>query len=179
VLSRLLKTDCYPTSQNDFSEPENRAGRFLLRCRNRKVYLDCPICHPCGAPNLLREQNFRLGSRGCNCGLRLVHGCLKVGIIKLDDKLTCLDGLVVLNANAALLTLQINAPAGGAGHRVSVRGGGPLTTLRLPRDPEAGLFHRLWSNVVPVENISPEEPRDRADAHASVALPPRSPHTRD
>ncbi|MCL2660522.1 MAG: type I-E CRISPR-associated protein Cse1/CasA, partial [Acidobacteriaceae bacterium] len=32
-------------------------------------------------------------------------------------------------AATALFTLQINAPSGGAGHRFSVRGGGPLTTL--------------------------------------------------
>ena len=29
----------------------------------------------------------------------------------------------------ALFTLQVNAPGGGLGHRTSVRGGGPLTTL--------------------------------------------------
>lgn len=31
----------------------------------------------------------------------------------------------------ALFTMQTNAPAGGAGYRVSLRGGGPLTTLVL------------------------------------------------
>ncbi len=52
-------------------------------------------------------------------------------------------------AAMALLTLQINAPAGGAGNRVSVRGGGPLTTLRLPLDAQASLWHKLWANVLP------------------------------
>lgn len=52
-------------------------------------------------------------------------------------------------AAAALLTLQVNAPSGGAGHRVSVRGGGPLTTLRLPQDAQASLWHKLWANVFP------------------------------
>jgi CRISPR system Cascade subunit CasA len=46
----------------------------------------------------------------------------------------------------ALLTLQTMAPAGGAGHRTSLRGGGPLTTLVLPKAP-ATLWHRLWANV--------------------------------
>jgi CRISPR system Cascade subunit CasA len=32
-------------------------------------------------------------------------------------------------AATALLTLQINAPAGGVGNRTGLRGGGPLTTL--------------------------------------------------
>jgi CRISPR system Cascade subunit CasA len=52
-------------------------------------------------------------------------------------------------AAKALLTLQINAPSGGAGHRVSVRGGGPLTTLRIPQDANATLWHKLWMNVLP------------------------------
>ena len=49
-------------------------------------------------------------------------------------------------AAIALLTLQTMAPAGGAGHRTSVRGGGPLTTLVMPKRP-ATLWHGLWANV--------------------------------
>lgn len=56
----------------------------------------------------------------------------------------------------ALYTLQINAPSGGQGHRVSLRGGGPLTTLILP--PETAkyktLWHRLWLNVLTQEEIN-------------------------
>ena len=51
----------------------------------------------------------------------------------------------------ALFTLQINAPGGGSGHRTSLRGGGPLTTLvvmdensSLPGD----LWRNLWLNVL-------------------------------
>jgi CRISPR system Cascade subunit CasA len=50
----------------------------------------------------------------------------------------------------ALFTLQVNAPAGGAGHRTGVRGGGPLTTLLLAEQrPNAlrSLWHDLWLNV--------------------------------
>lgn len=46
----------------------------------------------------------------------------------------------------ALLTLQMNAPAGGAGHRTGLRGGGPLTTLVLCQ-PQRSLWHDLWLNV--------------------------------
>lgn len=46
----------------------------------------------------------------------------------------------------ALFTLQLNAPAGGAGHRTGLRGGGPLTTLVLAPDP-ASLWQHLWMNV--------------------------------
>ncbi|MCG5494361.1 type I-E CRISPR-associated protein Cse1/CasA [Ectothiorhodospira variabilis] len=48
----------------------------------------------------------------------------------------------------ALFTMQINAPAGGAGIRVGLRGGGPLTTLVLPELPDASLWSRLWLNVL-------------------------------
>lgn len=49
-------------------------------------------------------------------------------------------------AATALLTLQINAPSGGAGHRTGLRGGGPLATL-VAVQPPRGLWHDLWLNV--------------------------------
>ena len=48
----------------------------------------------------------------------------------------------------ALFTLQTNAPAGGAGHRTSLRGGGPLTTLMIAT-PSRSLWQDLWLNVKP------------------------------
>lgn len=51
-------------------------------------------------------------------------------------------------AMLALFTLQINAPSGGAGHRVGLRGGGPLTTLIMPQDENANLWQKLWLNVI-------------------------------
>ncbi|MCZ2090020.1 MAG: type I-E CRISPR-associated protein Cse1/CasA [Burkholderiales bacterium] len=49
-------------------------------------------------------------------------------------------------AAAALFTLQLNAPTGGAGHLTGLRGGGPLTTLVLaPGD--ASIWQHLWMNV--------------------------------
>jgi len=56
-------------------------------------------------------------------------------------------------AITALFTLQLNAPSGGAGHRTSLRGGGPLTTL-VALDPEGSelpdtLWHHLWLNILP------------------------------
>lgn len=48
----------------------------------------------------------------------------------------------------ALFTLQTNAPAGGAGNRTGLRGGGPLTTL-VVATPSRGLWQDLWLNVKP------------------------------
>lgn len=46
----------------------------------------------------------------------------------------------------SVLTLQINAPAGGAGNRTGLRGGGPLTTLVSCMTPRS-LWHDVWLNV--------------------------------
>lgn len=47
----------------------------------------------------------------------------------------------------ALFTLQTNAPAGGAGIRTSLRGGGPLTTLVVGDF----LWQTIWFNILPDE----------------------------
>jgi CRISPR system Cascade subunit CasA len=44
----------------------------------------------------------------------------------------------------ALLTMQINAPSGGQGHRVGLRGGGPVNTIIMVDS----LWQTLWSNVL-------------------------------
>jgi CRISPR system Cascade subunit CasA len=55
-----------------------------------------------------------------------------------------IDRLCPHCAVMALLTLQINAPAGGQGYRTSLRGGGPLTTLVLGET----LWGTCWFNVL-------------------------------
>ncbi|MGB9499440.1 MAG: type I-E CRISPR-associated protein Cse1/CasA [Dissulfuribacterales bacterium] len=58
-------------------------------------------------------------------------------------------------AALSLFTLQANAPAGGVGHRVGLRGGGPLTTLVMP-DNSTGdqtLWKLLWLNVLSKEEL--------------------------
>ena len=58
-------------------------------------------------------------------------------------------------AAMALFTLNTYAPSGGAGHRTSLRGGGPLTTLAIAGDH---LWGRLWPNVETVESIKDRWP---------------------
>lgn len=49
----------------------------------------------------------------------------------------------------AIFALQTNAPAGGAGVRTSLRGGGPLTTLILPEQGRSDtLWSMIWFNVL-------------------------------
>jgi CRISPR system Cascade subunit CasA len=65
-------------------------------------------------------------------------------------------------AALALLAMQTYAPSGGQGHRTSLRGGGPLTTLIDPRVDEAArfrgheqsLWRKLWANVETGEQLA-------------------------
>ncbi|MDD9985157.1 MAG: type I-E CRISPR-associated protein Cse1/CasA [Spirochaetaceae bacterium] len=59
-------------------------------------------------------------------------------------------------AAMALYTLSAYAPTGGAGHRTSLRGGGPLTTLVVASHRQYGdtLWGRLWPNVETSEHIA-------------------------
>lgn len=56
-------------------------------------------------------------------------------------------------AALALLSLQLNAPAGGKGYRTGLRGGGPLTTLvelqEYQGERQTPLWRKLWLNVMP------------------------------
>jgi len=62
------------------------------------------------------------------------------------------EGRVLCRAAAAmaLYTLQQFAPSGGAGHRTSLRGGGPLVTLAMPGGDDKNtvtLWQKLWLNT--------------------------------
>ena len=75
--------------------------------------------------------------------------------IKLNKDLLVRRGRVKILSRAAaamaLYTLQQFAPAGGAGHRTSLRGGGPLVTLAIPGAGEDAsvptLWQKIWLNV--------------------------------
>jgi len=61
----------------------------------------------------------------------------------------------------ALFTLQINAPSGGQGHRTSLRGGGPLTTVVLGDT----LWETCWQNVLTnVRYLAGVDPDKSGDA---------------
>jgi len=56
-------------------------------------------------------------------------------------------------AAVALYTLQTFAPSGGRGHRVGLRGGGPLTTILLPKKESSTLWEKIWMNIIDEENV--------------------------
>jgi len=82
-------------------------------------------------------------------------------------------------AAMALFALQAFAPSGGAGHRTSLRGGGPMTTLVAPPANES-LWRLLWLNTPPGDEdfAPPREEKDRvfpwlAPTFVSDGKPPR------
>jgi len=82
-------------------------------------------------------------------------GMSQATINKNNDLLVKRGRISVLSrasAAMALYTLQQFAPEGGSGHRTSLRGGGPLTTLVVPGAPKYGappiLWRKLWLHVL-------------------------------
>lgn len=63
-------------------------------------------------------------------------------------------------AAMALFALNAFAPSGGAGHRTSLRGGGPMTTLVVAEHERLGdtLWGRLWANVETSEQVARRAP---------------------
>lgn len=80
-------------------------------------------------------------------------------------------------AASALYTFQANAPAGGQGHRVGLRGGGPLTTLLIPQQENASLWQKLWLNVLSQEEFEPGIEAAAADVFPWLAPCRRSDKT--
>lgn len=66
-------------------------------------------------------------------------------------------------AATALLTMQLNAPAGGQGYRTGIRGGGPLTTLVLGES----LWTTVWLNVLEISALQPRGDWTAGDAPRS------------
>ena len=76
------------------------------------------------------------------------------------------------SAAMALYTLNAFAPAGGAGIRTSLRGGGPFTCAVLPEDVDGQampLWHQLWLNTV-----APPEAGTRPELRFAWCLPTKA-----
>lgn len=71
-------------------------------------------------------------------------------------------------AAAALHCLQTNAPSGGQGHRVGLRGGGPLTTLVIPAQGMPSLWRQVWLNVLPETDFRAKESADAPHGIADI-----------
>ena len=102
-------------------------------------------------PRFLQDQ-AELGQEDVPAGALFIDQCGAATISNNTDLFVKRGQIRVLGARTAaiaLFSLQAFSPAGGAGHRTSLRGGGPLTSLALAPDAPA-LWHFLWLNVPPV-----------------------------
>ncbi len=76
-------------------------------------------------------------------------------------------------AAMALYTLSSYAPSGGAGHRTSLRGGGPMTTLVVATRSryDAALWGRLWPNVESREQLEARATEAKVEHDAAAIFP--------
>ena len=89
--------------------------------------------------------------------------------VKRSDATTLCRGAAAM----ALFTLSAYAPSGGAGHRTSLRGGGPMTTLAVVEHKDLGetLWGRLWPNVETRTAIAERGTESRRTKDDSLVFP--------
>ncbi len=109
-------------------------------------------------PRFLQDRDPLDGTEPLEVAGLLIDAPGKQTLSKNADLFVKRGGAPVLGRAAAamaLFTLNAYAPSGGAGHRTSLRGGGPLTTLVIAGDH---LWGRLWPNVETVGLIKDRWP---------------------
>lgn len=110
-------------------------------------------------PRFMQDGDELADSPESEAGALLIDAPGENTLRKNADLFVKRGGVAVLSRPAAamaLFTLQTYAPSGGQGHRTSLRGGGPLTTLAIgghTNRPLTTLWDRLWPNVETREAI--------------------------
>lgn len=106
-------------------------------------------------PRFLQDMD-ELDTKAVSVGGLLIDAPGENAVKKNSDLFQKRDGIHLLSLPAAaiaLFALQAFAPSGGAGHRTSLRGGGPLTTLARPGQNRPGLWHMLLLNTPVLEAL--------------------------
>jgi CRISPR system Cascade subunit CasA len=143
----LLATACPPQDDRDWLDhwrvppsPERLAATFAPLAR--AFVLDGE------GPRFLQDHDDIAAASQGVAGLLIDSPGQKTADDNLDlfTKRGRVPALARATAAIALFTMQSQAPTGGAGHRTSLRGGGPLTTMALPAGTSS-LWHLLWLNV--------------------------------
>ena len=131
--------------------PSRLAGRFA---RIAQAFdLDGP------GPRFLQDTNMLQGAERKEVAALLIDSPGKNTLNNNADLFVKRGGVPVMGRAAAAMALYVlnaYAPSGGAGHRTSLRGGGPLTTLVVARHEayDDTLWGRLWPNVESEEQIT-------------------------
>lgn len=160
----LLQTGFAPEDQDDWLRLwEEGPDKNLLKARFAGLASAFELDNSYG-PAFLQDYDIEKGEQKPISGLLIESPGGKTLKDNLDFfiKRGAVIQMCPACAAAALFTLQTNAPSGGVGHRVGLRGGGPLTTLVLPAK-EGLLWHKLWLNVLDEESfirsLSTPDPR--------------------
>lgn len=124
--------------------PSQLAGRFARIAH--AFDLDGP------GPRFLQDTDVLHGAECKEVAALLIDSPGKNTMNNNADLFVKRGGVPVMGRAAAamaLFTLNAYAPSGGVGHRTSLRGGGPLTTLIVACHEVYGytLWGRLWPNV--------------------------------
>lgn len=151
----LLQTLCAPTDELDWADRLDPPA--VERLRERFATVADAFGLDGDGPRFMQDFDAKLGPAENDIDSLLIEapgGQTKRNNADHFIKGGLVGGICPACAAQALLTLNTNAPAGGAGIRTSLRGGGPLTTL-LRFDPQARrdgqpvmLWHDLWLNVL-------------------------------
>lgn len=150
----LLQTCCAPEDQDEWLEHWDKPhAAELLRKRFETVAEAFDFDNPTG-PAFMQDFNLPDGEPKGIASLLIEAPGGKTVRDNLDHfvKRDLVGRICKSCAAMALFTLQANAPSGGVGHRVGLRGGGPLTTLVLPPD-RVSLWRMLWLNVLDREDV--------------------------
>lgn len=149
----LLSTACWDVIFDDDWEEWWKAPPEPAELEQRFAPFEAAFVLDGAGPRFMQDQD-ELGGSPVPVGALLIDSPGANALKKNIDLFVKRGRIGVLSRGAAamaLFALQTFAPAGGAGHRVSLRGGGPLTTLLLPGpagdDEPVSLWHQLWTNV--------------------------------
>jgi CRISPR system Cascade subunit CasA len=149
----LLTTACQPKRDEDWARRWDRPPSPDELARHFAPFAEAFEVDGAAGPRFLQDRDD-LGSEEVPAAGLLIDQSGGVPTRNNADLFVKRGRIGVLGrstAAMALYALQTFAPAGGAGHRTSLRGGGPLTSLAIAPGRDA-LWHLLWLNVSQVYN---------------------------
>lgn len=145
----LLQTACAPDDSDKWLDLWRNPDSGALKQKFESLNSTFELVNE-GGPAFLQDFDMSDGEAKGIAALLIEAPGEKTGKDNLDHFVQggkVIGGCAACTATA-LFALQTNAPAGGSGHRVGLRGGGPLTTLLLTQGNAASLWHKLWLNVM-------------------------------
>lgn len=149
----LLQTTFSP---EDLDQWQDYWREGIEQCELDKAFTQAQSAMQFGATKPAFMQDFaKLDSNTVAISALLVEAPGENALKKNTDHFIKRDFVKAICPHCAvisLFSLQTNAPSGGQGHRVSLRGGGPITTLIMPAlNTATPLWKKLWLNVMPLD----------------------------